>query len=437
MNWNNFQVPGSGGMPDYGNFTQGGNSASNSYSSLTGWGNNLFDFSGVGGSSQYGASNNLFDVNTMGGGGGNGFNSLFDVNSLGGAGSFMNSYAQVDTSGFSGGLGQSTYDPSYSSLFAGAEQVGVSSYQSLNAQYGVGGLLASLGVSGASNTAPPSLGNYVAPPPTGGSPPSGSHPSGSPPAGGPPAGSPPAGGPPSGSPPSTAGSPPADSSSAGFSSASGNKVTLFGGSQSGENNINFTNKTDKDMYVYGQEGSNSALFKIPPRGVVTVSAPDNNGMRFQDFKEPLTPDQEAQLNQKGVIEGVTAPAQTGTLYETNYVSDKHLSFDDLSPLDGANVPMSMEGNGGRTVHFTQADMDGAPAASHNADGSVKGLGPSVSPTDNNAADPALRDWYQSQSLKSDGTRDYYFNSSDSGEADKANVGYTGAVGKIRTTVEIG
>jgi hypothetical protein len=410
-------------MPDYGSFTPGGNSASNSYGSLTGWGNNLFDFSGAGGSSQYGASNNLFDVNGMGGGG-----------------NFMSSYAQIDTSGFSGGLGQSTYDPTYSSLFAGAEQVGVGSYQSLNGQYGVGGLLASLGVSGASDTGPPSLGNYVAPSP------SDEEDTDSPPAGGPtpasgpaPASEPsPSGSPPAGSPPSTAGSPPADSNSAGFSSASGNKVTLFGGSASGENNVNFTNKTGKDMYVYAQKGlqpgekdPGGTVFKVPAGGTVTVSSPDNNGLRYQKLPDGQVP----QMDANGVATGITAPAQTGTLYESNYDPSKHLSWDDVSPLDGANSAMTMSGNGGRTVHFTQADMDGAPV--HNADGTVPGLGPSASSTDNAAGDPALRDYYNKTSLRSDGTRDFYYNSSVGGDADKANVSYTGAAGQVRTTVELG
>lgn len=233
------------------------------------------------------------------------------------------------------------------------------------------------------------------------------------------------------------------SSSSGTSSASGGKVTLFGGSKSGENNIDFANNSGKDMYVYAQKGlqpgekdPGGTVFKIPAGGKVTVNALENNGLRFQKYTDQLTADQKAQLDKNGVANGITAPAKTGTLYETNYVPDKHLSYDDISPLDGANIPMSMSGNGGRTVNFTQAQIDGAP--SHNADGTVPGLGPDASSTGNAAANPALRDYYNKTSLRADGTRDFYYNSSVGGDADKANVSYTGAgAGKVRTTVSLG
>jgi len=234
-----------------------------------------------------------------------------------------------------------------------------------------------------------------------------------------------------------------DNSSSGTSSASGGKVTLFGGSQSGENNIDFANNSGEDMYVYAQKGlqpgekdPGGTVFKIPAGGKVTVNALENNGLRFQKYTDQLSADQKAQLDQNGVVNGITAPAKTGTLYETNYVPDKHLSYDDISPLDGANIPMSMSGNGGRTVHFTQAEIDGAP--SHNPDGTVPGLGPDASSTGNAAANPALRDYYAKTSLRADGTRDFYYNSSVGGDADKANVSYTGAgAGKVRTTVSLG
>jgi len=234
-----------------------------------------------------------------------------------------------------------------------------------------------------------------------------------------------------------------DNSSSGSSSASGGKVTVFGGSQSGENNIDFANNSGKDMYVYAQKGlqpgekdPGGTVFKIPAGGKVTVNALENNGLRFQKFTDQLTADQKEQLDKNGVAHGITAPAKTGTLYETNYIPDKHLSYDDISPLDGANIPMSMSGNGGRTVNFTQAQIDGAP--SHNADGTVPGLGPDASSTGNAAANPALRDYYNKTSLRADGTRDFYYNSSVGGDADKANVSYTGAgAGKVRTTVSLG
>ena len=227
----------------------------------------------------------------------------------------------------------------------------------------------------------------------------------------------------------------------GGSTASGGQVSLFGGSQSGENNIDFTNKSGADMYVYAQknlepgETGGGTVIKIPAGGKVTVNAVENKGLRFQKYSDTLTPEQLAELDKNGTVNGVTAPAKVGTLYETNYDPSKHLSWDDISPLDGADVPMTMSGNGGRTVQFTQAQIDGAPV--HNPDGTVPGLGPDATSTGNAAGNPALRDYYAKISKKSDGTRDFYFNSSAAGEADKANVSYTGASGQVRTTVEWG
>ena len=228
----------------------------------------------------------------------------------------------------------------------------------------------------------------------------------------------------------------------GGSYASGGKVTLFGGSQSGENNIDFANKSGEDMYVYAQKGlqpgekdPGGTVIKIPAGGKVTINALENNGLRFQKYSDKLTPEQQAELDKNGTVSGITAPAKVGTLYETNYVPERHLSYDDISPLDGADVPMTMSGDGGRTVQFTQAQIDGAPV--HNPDGTVPGLGPDATSTGNAAANPALRDYYDKMSKRPDGTRDFYFNSSAAGEADKANVSYTGSAGKVRTTVEWG
>jgi len=227
------------------------------------------------------------------------------------------------------------------------------------------------------------------------------------------------------------------------SSASKGTITLFGGSQCGENNIAFANDTDKPMMIYAQKGlkpgekdPGGTVFSIPAHSKMIVNAPDDNGLRFQKFTEKLSTDQKAQLQKDGMVKGITAPAKTGTLYETNYVADKHLSYDDISPLDGANIPMTMSGHGGRTVKFTQDIIDGAPT--HNDDGTIPGLGPDASSTGNAATDPALRDYYKKTSLKADGTRDFYYNSSVGGDADKANVSYKGAgVGKVRTTVNLG
>jgi hypothetical protein len=222
----------------------------------------------------------------------------------------------------------------------------------------------------------------------------------------------------------------------------GDVIRLFGGSQSNENNLNFANASDADMLVYAQKGlqpgeadPGGTVFRIPKGTTVSVSATDNSGLRFQVFTGALTAAQQAQLDQGGTVSGITAPAQTNTLYETNYVSNMHLSFDDISPLDGAKTPIKVEGQGGRTVNFSQAIIDGAPQ--HNADGSIPGIGPSANPKTNDAQNPALRDYYQRTSLQPDGTRAFYFNSSVAGEADKANVSYTGAVGATRVTVTFG
>jgi len=231
-----------------------------------------------------------------------------------------------------------------------------------------------------------------------------------------------------------------DSGSSFFSKG---KVTLFGGSPSGENNIAFANNSDQAMLIYAQKGlkpgekdPGGTVFKIPAHSKVIVDAPDNNGLRFQKYSEKLNAAQQAELNQTGTVSGIIAPAKTGTLYETNYDPSKQLSWDDISPLDGANIPMTMSGHGGRTVHFTQAQIDGAPV--HNEDGTIPGLGPDASSTGNAAANPALRDYYAKTSLQADGTRDFYYNSSVGGDADKANVSYRGAgVGKVRTTVSLG
>jgi hypothetical protein len=234
----------------------------------------------------------------------------------------------------------------------------------------------------------------------------------------------------------------APSSGSSSSTSSAGKVTLFGGSQSGENNIDFANNTDKDMLVYcqknldaGEQDPGGSVFKIPAHSKMTISAPDNKGLRFQKYGDALPSDKQAELDKNGTVSGVTAPAKTGTLYESNYDPSKHLSWDDISPLDGANIPMSMSGTGGRTVHFTQQIIDGAPGK--NADGTIPGLGPDVTSAGNDAANPALRDYYAKTSLSADGTRAFYFNSSAGGEADKANVSYTGSAGKVRTTVELG
>lgn len=224
---------------------------------------------------------------------------------------------------------------------------------------------------------------------------------------------------------------------------SGSKIELFGGSQSGENNIDFSNPGDDDMLVYvqknlekGEADPGGTVFRVPKGSKMTVSAIDNVGLRFQVFNGQLTPEQEAQLAKGGTVSGVAkAPGQTDTLYETNYVAKDHLSYDDISPLDGAKTPMKVEGINGRTMNFSKEVIDGAPV--HNPDGSIPGLGPSASPYNNDALLPALRDYYARMSLRPDGTRDFYYNSSDSGGADKAMVSYTGSPGTSRTTVTLG
>jgi len=363
MNWNNFQVPGSGGMPDYGNFTQGGNSNSNSYGSLTGWGNNLFDFSGAGGSSQYGCG---------------GFNNLFDVNSFGGSGNFMSSYAQIDTSGFSGGLGQSTYDPTYSSLFAGAEQVGVSSYQSLNAQYGVGGLLASLGVSGGPSAGPPPLGNYVPPPPSKSTPPPAGGPppaSGPPPAGGtPPSGSPPppAGSPPSGSPPPAGGPPPAKGPTPPPppAAANGEKVSIDGG---GPNASIMTNHGKEPIKVAIMTNPTDSNPVVEPK-VITINPGDTVNLSFP-------------TGWAGRINKTTGDGSKSTLNEVTFDGSGGQMFYDQSVIDGYNGPVTMtptnakdSGNGlpvtvGSEKDITQSAPDSMKI--HNADGttSLEGVKP--------------------------------------------------------------
>lgn len=220
------------------------------------------------------------------------------------------------------------------------------------------------------------------------------------------------------------------------------QVQVFGGSQSGENNIDLANAGSGEMLIYakknlakGEADPGGTVLRIPPNGKITVSALDNVGMSFQVYSGQLTPEQQAKLAQGGVVTGVPAPPQTDVLYETNYVPGTHQSFDDISPLDGAKTPMKLEGNGGRTVAITQAIIDGAPI--HNPDGSIPGLGPSDSPNNNNARLPELRDYYMRTSLMPDGTRAFYYNSSDSGGADTANVSYFGAQGKTRTTVTFG
>jgi len=179
------------------------------------------------------------------------------------------------------------------------------------------------------------------------------------------------------------------------------------------------------------------LFKIPAGGSVTCSIAENQGTRFQKYDLDIPADQKATLDSGGTVEGVTAPGagHIGTLYETNYVTKDHMSYEDISPLDGANAAMTVSGTGGRTLSFTQQDMDGAP--SHNPDGTVPGLGPDASTGGNAASNPALRDYYEKISLASDGTRRFYFNSSVGGEADKATVTYKGSPGQVRTTVTIG
>jgi hypothetical protein len=185
----------------------------------------------------------------------------------------------------------------------------------------------------------------------------------------------------------------------------------------------------------GEKDPGGSVFKVPAHGKVTVSAPDDNGLRYQEYTDPLTDDQKSQMNNNGVLTGITIPGKTGTLYESNYVSAKHLSYDDISPLDGANIPMSMSGTGGRTVHFTQSIIDGAP--DKNPDGTLPGIGPDPTSTGDSAKIPDLKDYYKKTSLQADGSRDFYYNSSVGGDADKANVSYTGAVGQVRTTVTLG
>ncbi|MCE3234587.1 MAG: hypothetical protein K0Q50_767 [Vampirovibrio sp.] len=219
-------------------------------------------------------------------------------------------------------------------------------------------------------------------------------------------------------------------------------VKIFGGSQSNENNLQFTNSKGTDLYVIaernlekGEADPGGTVFKIPAGSSITVSAMDSMGLRFQVYNGQLTPEQQAQLAKGGTVDGVPRPAQTDVLYETHYNPATHLSHDDISPLDGAKTPMRVSGNGGRTVAFTQEIINGAPV--HNPDGSIPGLGPSTSPFNNQAAIPALRDYYARTSLRPDGTRDFYYNSSDSGSADNANVTYTGVLGEIRTVIELG
>jgi hypothetical protein len=179
------------------------------------------------------------------------------------------------------------------------------------------------------------------------------------------------------------------------------------------------------------------LFKIPAGGSVTCSIAENQGTRFQKYDLDIPADQKAKLDSGGTVEGVTAPGagHIGTLYETNYVTKEHASYEDLSPLDGANAAMTVSGTGGRTLSFTEEDMAGAP--SHNPDGTVPGLGPDASTSGNAASNPALRDYYEKISKDADGTRRFYFNSSVGGEADKATVQYKGSPGQVRTTVTIG
>ena len=187
-----------GGSPGAG---FGGNFQGNT---LGGWNmNSLFDMGGGSGSSftGAGASYGNFDPFSV-----MGFNSGYGIGAYQGS-----DFSLSDPTGIAGGNGFNFDGGAYSSsILTGSEEAGMVDFQNYNSQYGVGGLLASLGVSGASGpVAPPSLGNYVAPAPTGGSPPqpaSGSTPPAAtptPPSGSPPpaGGPPPAGSPPAGSPP--------------------------------------------------------------------------------------------------------------------------------------------------------------------------------------------------------------------------------------------
>lgn len=219
-------------------------------------------------------------------------------------------------------------------------------------------------------------------------------------------------------------------------------VKVFGGSQSNENNIDFANASGADMLVIaernlnpGEKDPGGTVFRVPAGKSISVSAADSVGLRFQVFNGQLTPEQQAQLAQGGTVDGIVRPTQTDVLYETHYNPQNHTSHDDISPLDGARTPMRLSGQGGRSVAFTQEIINGAPV--RNPDGSIPGLGPSVSPTDNNAGNPVLRDYYNRMSLRPDGTRDFYYNSSDSGAADKANVSYSGTPGTTRTVVTLG
>jgi len=230
------------------------------------------------------------------------------------------------------------------------------------------------------------------------------------------------------------------------SSVQGNQIKLFGGSQSGENNIKMNNKTSKDKYVLvqknldpGEKDPGATVFKIPAGKDVNVNAVDDKGLRFQEIDPTtqMTPQQKSQVDSKGTVDGVTVPPteKTNTLYETNYVSAKHLSYDDISPLDGAKTPLRMSGNGGRTEEISQEVLANAPGRT--ADGHVPGVGPDASSTGNAAKNPELRDYYAKTSQNGNGTRKFYYNSSVGGDADQANVSYTGKQGMVRTSVDLG